>query len=426
LTPTHDGDSPTPTRRQLLGAAVGAAAAVAVSGGGGYVAGQATADHAAEVPTPTGRVPFYDKAHQAGIATPAQDRLAFAAFDLTGFDRRPVMAMLGAWAAAAARMTEGLPIGPTETLPQSPPIDTGEALGLPPANLTITVGFGASMFDDRFGLADRMPSALAPLGDLPGDSLDPRRSGGDLCVQACSDDPQVAFHVIRNFARIGRGTCVMRWSQLGFGRTSSTSLAQQTPRNLMGFKDGTRNIKDENAADLDSFVWVGDETDQPWMTGGSYLVARRIQMLIEAWDADFIADQEKIFGRFKASGAPLTGHHEFDPVRLDATRPDGSPVIATDAHIRLAAPESNAGQKILRRGYSYTDGTDPVTGALDAGLFFIAYQQDPHRQFARIQRRLGLSDLLNEYIVHRGSGVYAVPPGISGPGDWFGKRLFTS
>jgi deferrochelatase/peroxidase EfeB len=423
LTSAH-GDSSAPSRRQLLGAALGAAAAVAVAGGGGYVAGEAADEGDTATPTANDRVPFYDQAHQAGIATPAQDRLAFAAFDLSGFDRRAVMTMLGAWTAAAARMTEGLPIGPTETLPQSPPIDTGEALGLSPANLTITVGFGASLFDDRFGLADQMPAALRPIGELPGDRLDPRRTGGDLCVQACSDDPQVAFHVIRNFARIGRGTCVMRWSQLGFGRTSSTSAAQQTPRNLMGFKDGTRNIKDENTDDLDDFVWVGAETDQPWMAGGSYLVARRIQMLIEAWDADFIADQEQIFGRFKTSGAPLTGHHEFDPVRLDAKRPDRSPVIAKDAHIRLAAPESNGGQKILRRGYSYTDGTDPVTGALDAGLFFIAYQQDPHRQFARIQRRLGLSDLLNEYIVHRGGGVFAVPPGVSGPGDWFGRALF--
>jgi len=404
---------------------VGAAAAVAVAGTGGYVAGGASSSSETGERQTTGRVPFYDPTHQAGIATPAQDRLAFAAFDLTGFDRGAVMAMLGAWSAASARMTAGLPIGPTETLPQSPPIDTGEALGLPPANLTVTVGFGASMFDDRFGLADRMPAGLRPIGELPGDAFDPRRTGGDLCVQACSDDPQVAFHVIRNLARIGRGTCVMRWSQLGFGRTSSTSQAQKTPRNLMGFKDGTRNIKDEQAEDLEHFVWVGEETDQPWMVGGSYLVARRIQMLIEAWDADYIADQEQIFGRYKNSGAPLTGHHEFDPPRFDAVHHDGSPVIATDAHIRLAAPEHNGGEKLLRRGYSYTDGTDPVTGALDAGLFFIAFQQDPHRQFARIQRRLGLRDLLNEYIVHRGGGEFAVPPGISGPGDWFGRALFT-
>ena len=69
-------------------------------------------------------------------------------------------------------------------------------------------------------------------------------------MQACADDPQVAFHAVRNLARIGRGIVVMRWSQLGFGRTSSTSTAQETPRNLMGFKDGTNNITAEEPRSL--------------------------------------------------------------------------------------------------------------------------------------------------------------------------------
>jgi deferrochelatase/peroxidase EfeB len=239
-------------------------------------------------------------------------------------------------------------------------------------------------------------------------------------VQACADDPTVAFHAVRNFARLARGTAVLRWSQLGFGRTSSTSAAQETERNLMGFKDGTNNIKGEDHADLDDYVWVGDETDQPWMTGGSYLVTRRIRMLIESWDTDFLADQEQVFGRFKTSGAPLTGRHEFDPVDLEARR-GGKPVIPVDAHIRLAAPATNAGQRILRRGYSYTDGIDPQTGLLDAGLFFICFQKDPRKQFVPIQRRLGSHDALNEYIRHTSSAVFAVPPGPAGPGDWWGK-----
>jgi deferrochelatase/peroxidase EfeB len=316
-----------------------------------------------------------------------------------------------------------LPIGAVETAPQVPPIDTGEALGLPAADLTITVGFGPSLFDDRFGLAAKRPAALAPIPALPGDTLDPDRSGGDLGVQACADDPQVAFHAIRNFARLARGVAVLRWSQLGFGRTSSTSTAQDTPRNLLGFKDGTNNIKAENTDEMDRFVWVGAEGDQPWMRGGSYLVARRIRMLIESWDTDFLADQEAVFGRFKNSGAPLTGRHEFDPVDLDALE-DNKPVIPLDAHIRLASPHTNGGQKILRRGYSYTDGIDPDTGLLDAGLFFIAFQKDPRKQFVPLQRKLGSHDALNEYIRHTGSGLYAVPPGLSGPGDWWGKTLF--
>jgi deferrochelatase/peroxidase EfeB len=408
------------SRRRFLGGALGTAGVVA-AGGAGFGAARATEPDAAAGRART--VPFYGT-HQAGIATAAQDRLAFAAFDVTTRDVDALARMLGTWAAAAAQLTRGLPVGAVETSPHAPPIDTGEAMGLSAAQLTITVGFGPSMFDDRFGLAGKRPAALAEIPPLPGDTLDPARSGGDLCVQACADDPTVAFHAIRNFARLARGTAVLRWSQLGFGRTSSTSTGQQTERNLMGFKDGTNNIKGEDSAALDEFVWVGAETDQPWMTGGSYLVTRRIRMLIESWDTDFLADQEQVFGRFKTSGAPLTGHDEFDPVDLDAKR-NGRPVIPLDAHIRLAAPATNGGQRILRRGYSYTDGIDPETGLLDAGLFFICFQKDPRKQFVPIQRRLGGLDALNEYIRHTGSAVFAVPPGVSGPGDWWGAPLFT-
>jgi deferrochelatase/peroxidase EfeB len=367
-------------------------------------------------------VAFYGP-HQAGIATSAQDRLAFAAFDVTSGDRDALARMLGAWAAAAAQLTKGLPIGAVETSPHAPPIDTGEAMGLGAAELTITVGFGPSLFDDRFGLAAKRPAALAAIPPLPGDTLDPHRSGGDLCVQACADDPTVAFHAIRNLARLARGTAVMRWSQLGFGRTSSTSTAQQTERNLLGFKDGTNNIKNEDQGDFDDFVWVGGESEQSWMRGGSYLVSRRIRMLIESWDTDFLADQENVIGRRKNSGAPLTGRDEFDNPDLQAVR-DGKPVIPIDAHIRLAAPETNDNQKILRRGYSYTDGIDPDTGLLDAGLFFICFQKDPRTQFVPLQRKLGSHDALNEYIRHTGSGLFAVPPGLRGPGDWWGRSLF--
>jgi deferrochelatase/peroxidase EfeB len=408
------------SRRGFVGGAVAVAGAALAAGG--VEVGRTTASPASGQVS-TGQVPFYGT-NQAGIATPVQDRLAFAAFDVTSNDRMAVEEMLGTWAAAAALMTRGEPIGPLNADPEAPPVDTGEAVGLPPANLTVTVGFGPSMFDHRFGLASKRPAALADLPALPGDALQASRSGGDIGVQACSDDPQVAFHVVRNFARLARGTAVMRWSQLGFGKTATTSTAQQTPRNLMGFKDGTNNIKLQDAADLDGYVWVGDETDQAWMRGGSYLVARRIAMAIESWDTDFLADQQHVFGRFKASGAPLTGHHEFDPVNLGAKQRNGQPVIPLNAHIRLAAPSSNGGMKILRRGYSYTDGIDPATGLLDAGLFFIAYQQDPRKQFIPIQTRLGAHDGLNEYIKHTGGGIFAVPPGVSEAGDWFGKSLF--
>ena len=413
---------PSVDRRAFLGGALGAAG-LAAAGGAGFGIARADDDSRSNS-SGAAAVPFYGP-HQAGIATPAQDRLAFAAFDVTNPDPTALQSLLATWAAAAAQMTKGAPVGPVETAPQAPPVDTGEAMGLAASQLTITVGFGPSLFDERFGLAKYKPAALAKLPALPGDYLQADISDGDLCVQACANDPQVAFHAVRNFARLARGTAVMRWSQLGFGRTSSTSTAQATPRNLLGFKDGTNNIKSEDGSELDDYVWVGAETDQPWMRGGSYLVSRRIRMLIESWDTDYLADQENVFGRFKVSGAPLTGKHEFDPVDLNARKPDGTPVIPLNAHIRLASHVTNNGIRILRRGYSYTDGIDQDTGLLDAGLFFIVFCKDAHKQFVPIQRRLGQHDNLNEYIRHTSSALFAVPPGLRGAGDYYGKVLFT-
>jgi deferrochelatase/peroxidase EfeB len=408
------------SRRLFLGGALGAAGLVA-AGSAGF--GIARADEPDDSAAGIGVVPFYGP-HQAGIATAAQDRLAFAAFDVTTTDRDGLRTLLASWAAAAGQMTNGLPIGAVETSPDAPPIDTGEAYGLDASKLTVTVGFGPSLFDDRFGFGGHRPAALADIPSLPGDALIDDISNGDLCVQACANDPVVAFHVIRNFARLARGAAVMRWSQLGFGRTSSTSTSQATPRNLLGFKDGTRNIKAESTGEMDDFVWVGAETDQPWMKGGSYAVTRRIRMRIESWDTDDLADQERVIGRSKTSGAPLTGKGEFDTPNLNAIAKDGSHVIDGDAHIALASPLTNQNKKILRRGYSFTDGIDQSTGLLDAGLFFIAYQQDPRTQFVPIQRKLGQLDLLNEYIQHTSSGVFAVPPGLAEAGDYYGKALF--
>jgi len=364
-------------------------------------------------------VPFYGT-HQAGIGTPTQDRLAFAAYDLTVSgsvrqNRAALSTLLQTWTAAAAAMTQGRTVPGGNTDPAAPPADTGEAYGLSPANLTITFGFGTSLFDGRFGLAGRRPAALADLPDLPPADLDPDRCGGDLAIQACADDPVVAFHVIRNLARIGRDTAVMRWSQLGFGKAASNGSDQQTPRNLMGFKDGTRNIPGDNIQLMDQHVWVGSETDQTWMRGGSYLVTRRIQMHIEAWDRDYLADQQNVIGRYKYSGAPLSGGNEFD-------QPDFTAIPAR-AHIRLAAHENNDGVRILRRGYSFTDGIVPSSGELDAGLFFIAYQKDPRQQFVALQRKLARGDALSEYIQHVGSGLFACPPGVTGPGHSWAQEL---
>jgi deferrochelatase/peroxidase EfeB len=275
------------TRRGLIAGAGAVGAGLAL---GGVELERALGD----TPEGSGQIPF-DGVHQAGIATAAQDRLHFAAFDVTSGRREDLRDVLRAWTEAARRMTAGELVGEVD-VPAAPPDDTGEAIGLPPARLTVTLGFGPSLFDGRYGLAARRPAPLADLPPLPGDELDPARSGGDLCVQACADDPQVVFHAVRNLARIGRGAVVMRWSQLGFGRTSTTSRAQATPRNLMGFKDGTNNIKLEDEDALAEHVWA----DGPaWLRGGTYLVARRIRMLIEVWDRASFDDQEATIGRVK-------------------------------------------------------------------------------------------------------------------------------
>ncbi len=401
------------TRRALLASAAGGGMAAAA--GGGFVLGRESADDPGGPSAADQIVPFHGR-YQAGIATPAQDRLHFAAFDVEdGLRAGDLRELLRAWSRAAERMTAGRMVGDANDEALAPPEDTGEALGLTPARLTVTFGLGPSLFDERFGLAAMRPAPLRDLPALPGDELDPERSGGDLCVQACADDPQVAFHAVRNLARIGRGAVTVHWSQLGFGRTSSTSRAQATPRNLMGFKDGTANLKAEDVAALDRHVWVAGKSsgEPPWLRDGTYLVARRIRMLIEVWDRASLGDQEQTIGRHKASGAPLGERHEFATLHVGR--------LPADSHVRLAAPSTNGGAKLLRRGYSFTDGLDDRLGQLDAGLFFLSFQRDPEA-FVRVQRQLGSMDALNEYIKHVGSGVWAIPPGAE-RGGWVGQTL---
>jgi deferrochelatase/peroxidase EfeB len=369
-------------------------------------------------------------AHQAGITTPAQDRVHFAAFDVTATSRAELVMLLKAWTSAAVELTQGREVGDGTPLPyDAPPADTGEALGLPPSKLTLTFGFGPTLFrdadgKDRCGLADRQPAALRRLPHFPADALRPERSDGDLCVQACADDPQVAVHAIRNLSRIAFGSAALRWSQLGFGRTSSTSTKQATPRNLFGFKDGTANLKAEQPAAVDEHVWVGtgDDPRAAWLSGGSYLVARRINMAIEPWDRTSLREQEQLVGRDRQVGAPLSGGSEFSDIKLDVKGSDGQPLVAVNSHVRLAHPSANNGAKMLRRGYNFTDGNDDL-GRLDAGLFFLAYVRDPRTQYIPMQTRLSRDDGLMEYLEHTGSALFAAPPGVR-RGGFIGDALF--
>src|ERR1700741_2163830 len=354
------------------------------------------------------------------------------AFDLASAKREDVIRLLRAWTAAAARMETGQPAQPLERDAAQPAPDSGEALGLTAARLTLTFGFGAGLFvkegKDRYGLAVQRPQALVDLPLFNGEELIETRSGGDLSVQACADDPQIAFHAVRQLARLAVRIAQLRWAQIGF---IPRVPPNQTPRNLMGFKDGTSNPSIDDPAAMERFVWVGDEGPD-WMHGGSYVVLRRIRIALEHWDRMPLEFQEQSVGRHKNSGAPLGRDNEFDPPDLTATENDGDLLIPESAHIRLAAAASNEGAQILRRPYSYNDGVDftierwpPWRRGVeyDAGLLFVCYQLDLRTGFVKIFDKLAKFDMLNQFVTHTGGGVFACPGGIA-EGRFIGQRLF--
>ena len=367
-------------------------------------------------------VPFYGP-HQAGIATNPQDNLYFASLEVTTNSKSDLIQLFKEWTEAASLMTEGKTVGDTSSNANLPPKDTGESVGLSPSNLTITFGVGPSLFMkngyDRFGLKSKQPAELVDLPKFPFDALQDQWNGGDLCIQACADDLQVAFHAVRNLIRIARGKAVMHWSQTGFQRTKQADSKKATPRNLLGFKDGTVNPKGNS--DFNESVWVQKGDGPNWLVGGSYMVVRRIQMYIEVWDRSTLKDQEATFGRYRDSGAPLGKQKELDEADFKAKDETGQFVIPETAHMRVAHGDGKA--RILRRAYSYTAGMDAKTGSLDAGLFFICFQRRPSKQFIPMQQRLAQSDKLNEYISHRGSALFACLPGVN-KGGYIGETLF--
>ncbi|GAB2575506.1 iron uptake transporter deferrochelatase/peroxidase subunit [Streptomyces capparidis] len=398
-------------RRALLGAAGAAGAAGLVAGAAAGAGGYAlAADRPVEL-TAVGAaaVPFHGR-HQAGISTPLQARGHLVAFDLAaGAGRKEVAALMRRWSDAAAAMTQGRP----------PRDDDQVALDAGPSSLTVTFGFGASFFD-RAGLRDRRPEALVDLPAFSADALDPRRGDGDLFAQIGSDDALVAFHALRVLQRLAAGTAKVRWQMNGFNRTPGATARPMSARNLMGQVDGTNNPKPRDA-DFESVVFVPEGGDPAWMAGGSYAVVRRIRMLLDSWDHLSLEQQEKVIGRRKKDGAPLSGGTETTPVDLGKQNPDGSLAIAGDAHVRVAAPESNGGAAMLRRSFSFHDGYD-AKGEPDAGLLFVAWQADPRRGFLPVQRKLDRGDGLSRFLRHEASALFAVPGGCE-PGGYVGQRL---
>ncbi len=370
-------------------------------------------------PKSLNKINFYG-AHQSGILTKNPTHVYFVSLDCIAESRTELIELLQTWTTDSVRLMNGeMKASTSNTL--LPPSDTGEAVGLDATHLTLTFGVGPHLFEQHaLGLQAKKPHALQDLPHFPKDQLDPHYVGGDLCIQACADDPQVAFHAVRNLIRSARGKVTMRWSQTGFNSYPVAHSVTQTPRNLFAFKDGSGNPNTEDTGEMNRIVWVQPGESQSWLSGGTYLVARKIQMHLETWDRTALSEQEATFGRHRDTGAPLGKSREFEDMDVDRQDDRGQVIVPANSHILLARQVSD---KLLRRSFSYSHGIHPDTGAFDAGLLFISFQKKPS-QFINIQNSLGRIDKMNEYITHRGSALFACFPGVT-QGSFLGAELFS-
>jgi deferrochelatase/peroxidase EfeB len=416
------------SRRSFLGGAAGTVAAgVAGAAGvtGGALLGTEPAVAAGDgAPSPV-YVPFHGE-HQTGITSLAPAAGLMAAFNLQAGDRAELVETFRALTDETKRLMEGEPYDERDSA--YPPLYSGTVGNPPPpADLSVIVSVGASLFDDRFGLADRKPRELVAMPFIANDRLDPAITHGDLLLSISADSPDACVFALRQLMRRTRGALVLHWMLDGFNRHDRSGPAgpgQAPVRNLMGFKDGTANLDFSNAALMDRHVWVGgDDAEPAWADGGSYQAVRIIRMLVEFWDRTPLAEQEAIIGRVKKSGAPMNGTEESDlPDYTDDADGDVTPL---DAHIRLANPRTpeTADSLILRRGFSYSRGFDGA-GRLDQGLAFVSFQRSLERGFLAVQNRLN-GEPLEEYILPVGGGFFFALPGAP-RGRYLGQSLVST
>lgn len=397
------------SRRRLLGTA--GATGLALGAAGGAV-GYASAPSAATPLTSVGagQVPFHVK-HQPGITQPLQARGHLIAFDLApGAGRKEAAALLRRWSDTARRLMAGEP---------SAHDDTGVSRDAGPSSLTLTFGFGHSFFA-RTGLVRQRPAALDPLPDFSSDRLEKARSDGDLWVQIGADDALVAFHALRAVQKDAGAAARVRWQMNGFHRSPGATARPMTARNLMGQVDGTRNPRPGDP-DFDRRIFVPEDGEPAWMANGSYVVVRRIRMLLDDWDKLSLKEQEDVIGRRKSDGAPLSGDTETAEMDLEKADAQGRLVVPLNAHARITRPDQNGGAAMLRRSFSYHDGIG-ADGVPDAGLLFLCWQADPLRGFVPVQRKLDRGDALAPFIRHEASGLFAAPGGAA-EGEYVGQAL---
>jgi deferrochelatase/peroxidase EfeB len=411
-----DSDQPGLGRRSFLrGTALGAAATAAL-GVGAFGATKAVASTGSG-----GRRIELHGPHQAGIVTPQQDAATFVSFNATAANRGDLQQLFASLTDRVRFLTNG-GNPPNVGVAAGPP--DSDTLGpvVPADGLTVTVGVGASLFDDRYGLAARKPSQLTPMPVFANDHLDGSTElHGDISLQICADSRDTVMHALRDIAKHTRSGMQLNWKVDGFRAAPRPNGA---PRNQLGFKDGIANPEVTDASVARDLLWTrGGTAGEPvWADGGSYQVIRIIRMLVEFWDRVSLHEQETMIGRRRDSGAPLNLAAETDKPNYD-NDPNGIGIPLT-AHIRLANPRTQAtdGQQILRRGYNYERGID-VNGNLDVGLLFCCYQQNVVRQFQAVQQRLADEPLV-DYIQPTGGGYFFALPGIRDASDHVGSGLF--
>ena len=364
-------------------------------------------------------IPFHG-AHQAGITTPRQPSGIWTSFDVTAADRAGLIELLRTLTHAARLLTTGgTPADPLGN--SAPPTDSGTLGEIIPADgLTVTLGFGASLFDDRYGIAARRPAHLTTMEPFANDDLDASLTGGDLLLQICGGSQDTVSHAIRQIAKATRGGMQINWRLDGF---ASPPRPTGVPRDNFAFKDGIANPDVGDPTVASRLLWVVDGIGEPaWATGGTYHVVRIIKQFIEFWDRVSMQEQQQMIGRFRGSGAPLDGTVETDTPDY-AADPAGN-IIPLTAHIRLSNPRTAASEdsRIFRRGYNYDLGVD-LNGNLNMGLIFNAFQQNLARQFIATQTRL-IGEPMVDYISPVGGGYFFSVPGLAGPDDWYASELF--
>jgi deferrochelatase/peroxidase EfeB len=416
-------------RRQFLGrsAAVLGAGAIGLGVGAEVASGSTpapTSEEAAErvLADELASRNAFQGYHQHGVLTERQSAAAFVALDAIAPRQNELIEGLKELSYRAEALSQGGAV--TETEIDDPPPDSG-ILGdyNAPDGLTVTIGFGATLFDGRYGLAGTKPAGLTEMPAFEKDGLEPDRCHGDVMLSICADHRDTVAHTLRELLRTTAGVLTPRWRVDGFQTTKRGPTPRSSTRNLFGFRDGTANPDPTDAKLMDQLVWVKPGAGEPrWTAGGTYQVVRTIRMHVEFWDRVGMFEQTNMVGRDRVTGAPLGGTEEYEDPRYDLD-PQGKR-IPLSAHIRLANPRTPAteNQRILRRPYNYDRGLDEA-GNLDQGLLFVAFNQDIARQFETVQKRLEEEEMA-DYITPVGGGYYFVPRAASGSGDWVGSGMF--